>query len=495
MIGFNDGNLVATTAAGATVNGTLSPEIQIPRVNRITGFSSRGPNNGAPDIIKPDVAAPGVDIIAGETLFPNVNSGGGQFFQFLSGTSMASPHTAGVFALLKQAHPDWTPAIARSALMTTARQNIKETFGDAKADPFDIGAGFIVPRDALSPGLAYDAGFFDYLAFLCGAENQADIVSPATCAALEGAGFSLDSSDLNLPSIGIASLVGSQTVIRTVTNVTKHRRNFEVSVKAPRGIDVDVSPRSLRLAPGESATYEVTFTTKRRAVLNQWAFGSLEWCDGKENTDRSPIAVRPVAFSAPPEVRASGGTNGSTTFDVTFGYTGTYQVGVNGLVAGDRVDGNVADGDFEEVDYVVPPGTTLARFALYDEDIGASNDIDMQVFFLPAAGGAVFVGASGGGTSEEEVNIVNPAAGTYAVLVIDFATAAGPTAFSLFNYNLNGTNAGNTSLVLPAAVSAATSPVTVNWTGLETGTRSLGILTHSDGTAPLGQTELLISAQ
>jgi subtilisin family serine protease len=495
MIGFNDGALINSTAAGATVNGTLSPDFAIPRNNRITGFSSRGPNNGAPDIIKPDLAAPGVDIIAGETLFPNVNSGGGQFFQFLSGTSMASPHTAGVMALLKQAHPDWTPAIARSALMTTARQNLKKSFGDAKADPFDIGAGFLVPRDAFSPGLAYDAGFEDYIAFLCGAENQADIVSPAFCAALEAAGFSFDSSDLNLPSIGIASLVGSQTVTRTVTNVTRHRQRYEVSVKSPRGIDVEVSPRTLRLNPGESASYEVTFTTKPRAVLNQWAFGSLEWCDNKDNTDRSPIAVRPVAFEAPPEVRTSGGTNGSTTFDVTFGYTGTYQVGVNGLVAGNRVDDAVADGDFVAVEYTVPAGQTLARFALYDEDIGAQNDIDMQVAFVNANGQLVLVGASGGGTSEEEVNIANPAAGTYVVFVIDFATDAGPTAFSLFNYNLDGANKGNTSLVLPQAVSAATSPVTVNWTGLTTGTRSLGILMHSDGTAALGQTELLVNVQ
>ena len=101
MISSTDGFLLAGTAG---VNGTLSPTISIPRVDRITGFSSRGPNGGAPDIIKPDISAPGVNIIAGETLFPNAVAGGGQFFQFLSGTSMASPHTAGVFALLKQAH-------------------------------------------------------------------------------------------------------------------------------------------------------------------------------------------------------------------------------------------------------------------------------------------------------------------------------------------------------------------------------------------------------
>ena len=493
MIGFTDGNLINTTAAGSTVNGTLSPAIQIPRNNRITGFSSRGPNVGAPDIIKPDVAAPGVGIIAGETLFPNVNNGGGQFFQFLSGTSMASPHTAGVMALLKQAHPDWTPAIARSALMTTARQNLKKTFGDAKADPFDIGAGFIVPREAFSPGLAYDAGFFDYVAFLCGAENQTPIVDPALCADLEAAGFSLDSSELNLPSIGIAQLVGSETITRTVTNLTNHPTRYEVTVKKPAGIDVQVSPQVLRLGPGESASYEVTFTVKRRATLNQWAFGSLEWCSNQD-TVRSPIAVRPVPIAAPGELRAEG-TPGSVTFDVSFGYTGAYTVNVNGLTAGVREAADLPDGGDAVFFYTVPAGTTLGRWAMYDDDVGSQNDVDMFLFQLV---GATFVqiGASAGGTSEEEINVVNPAPGTYAILALDFATDAGDTPIAVFNYNLNGTNAGNTTLTLPAAaVSGTTESVTVDWQDLEAGTRSLGILSHSDGVATVGTTELLVNTQ
>jgi subtilisin family serine protease len=493
MISFNNGSLINTTAATGTVTGTLSPDIQVPRVNRITGFSSRGPFAGAPDIIKPDVAAPGVGIIAGETLFPNANAGGGQFFQFLSGTSMASPHVAGVMALLKQAHPNWTPAIARSALMTSARQNLRKTFGNVKADPFDIGAGFIEPRDALEPGLAYDAGFLDYVAFLCGAENQASIIDPAFCDDVEAAGFSLDSSDLNLPSIGIASLVGTQTVTRTVTNVGRHRERYEVKVQEPKGVDVRVRPSMLNLKPGQSATYEATFTVKSTAVFGAWTFGSLEWRSHDHGSVRSPIAVRPVKLSAPAELRAEG-TPGTVNFDVDFGYTGTYQVNVNGLAAGVRRADVVADGDFAQENFTVPAGTTLARFALYDDDNGATNDLDLQVFFFDGVN-FTLVGASGGATSEEEVNLVNPAPGIYAVLVIDFATPAGDTPYTLFNYNLNGTNAGNATVTAPPAVSGTTGSVRVDWTGLNTGTRSLGILNHSDGTATLGQTELLINTQ
>ena len=81
-----------------------------------------------------------------------------------TGTSMASPHVAGAFALLKQQHPDWTPAMAKSAVMTTARQGLLKTDGTEPADPFDVGAGELLPSDAGDPGLAYHAGFLDYLA-------------------------------------------------------------------------------------------------------------------------------------------------------------------------------------------------------------------------------------------------------------------------------------------------------------------------------------------
>jgi subtilisin family serine protease len=493
MIRSDAGFLLAGTPG---LNGTLSPDISIPRVDRITGFSSRGPNNGAPDIIKPDISAPGVDIIAGETLFPNAVASGGQFFQHLSGTSMASPHTAGVFALLKQAHPDWTPAMARSAIMTTARtQGVRKSFGPDAATPFDMGAGVISPREAFNPGLVYDAGLEDYLAFLCGAEFQAgvDAVGEENCAALEAAGYPTDSSDLNLPSIGIADLVGTQTIRRTVTNVGDQTRRWRSHVEEPPGVDVRVQPESMVLAPGQSATFEVTFTTQSNAVFNQWAFGKLLWFVGS-NYVYSPIAVRPIRLAAPAEVRAEG-SPGEVDIPVQFGYSGDFNVAVNGLVAGTRRQGTLNDGAFSQQNFNIAAGTTLARFAMYDEDNGnGANDHDLQVFFFNGTA-FVNVGNSGGVSSEEEVNVVNPAPGTYAVLVIDFATPPGPTPFTLFQYSLNGTNAGNTTVVAPAAVNGTTGEVNVSWPALPAATRHLGILNHREGTTTLRQTELLINTQ
>ncbi|CAN5351772.1 hypothetical protein BH24PSE2_BH24PSE2_19780 [soil metagenome] len=501
MIGFFDGMLVMETAETETVVGTLTPDLMVPRVDRITGFSSRGPNAGAPDIIKPDVAAPGIGIIAGETPAPNVNASGGQLFQFLSGTSMASPHVAGVFALLKQAHPDWSAAIAKSALMTTARQNLRVTFGDDAATPFDIGAGLIDPDQALTPGLAYDVGLFEYVAFLCGAEEdltQPAIFTPESCDFVRDLGLPFDASDLNLPSIAVAELVGSQTVTRTVTRVAGGGFEYFASFEAPPGIDMRVSPTRVHLAPGESATYEITFTTTEEAEFGQFAFGSLTWTGADGTTVRSPIAVQPVRLDAPEELRAEG-TSGELSFEVDFGYNGPYEIDVDGLVAGTMQMNTIADeAESDPHFFGVPPGTTVARFSMFDEDIGdgdGSDDFDIFVFG-PGWQGFPFLGSSAGPTSEEEVNIVDPLPGTYAVIVVDFATDAGPTKYKIFNFDVTDEDEGNLTVTAPDTVAASTTEtVTVEWSGLRPGTRHLGALNHTDGTEVIDQTELLIDTQ
>ena len=135
-------------------------------------FSSRGPDGAANDIIKPDVTAPGVNILAGHTPTPPRIEGGapGQLFQSISGTSMSAPHVAGVAALLKQLHPAWNGDMIKSALMTTGRQDVVKENGTTAADPFDFGGGHIVPNSAADPGLVYQASFNEYLAFLCEAD-------------------------------------------------------------------------------------------------------------------------------------------------------------------------------------------------------------------------------------------------------------------------------------------------------------------------------------
>jgi len=481
MISFHDG----VTLAGETgVNATLDAANAVPALNRIAGFSSRGPNNGELDIIKPDLSAPGVAILAAES-----PAQGGQLFQSIGGTSMASPHVAGAFALLKQAHPDWSPAMARSALMTTARQGLKKTFGDTAADPFDIGAGEILPSDGFDPGLAYDADIFDYVRYTCGSETQPQIFTAGTCAFFG----SIDSSDLNLPSIGIGDLIGAQTITRTVTSVANNNGNksYTVSVDAPPGIDVSVSPSSIKLKPGQSASYEVTFSTNSEAVLDEWTFGSLTWAHGGEYSVRSPIAVKPSAFSAPSD--ASGAdTDGNLSYDVIFGYSGDFNATMNGLAEGEGQSDVVPDGANTLHFFVVPPGTTLARFSLFDDEIGAQNDLDLQIQGPDPS--FPFVCLSGTPTSEEQCDLVNPAPGLYAAFVIDFASDPGDTAYTLWNFNLDGTDAGNATVTAPAsAVSGTTGNVNIDWSGLTPGARHLGIVSYDDGANPLNaQTEVMI---
>lgn len=133
----------------------------------MAAFSSRGPNGAAGDVVKPDLIAPGVVVLAGNTPASQVGAPG-PLSQAISGTSMSTPHVAGVAARLRDAHPDWSPATIRSALMTGGRQNGTKEDGTTNADPFDVGGGHIVPTPAADPGLVYGAGFIDYLRFLCG---------------------------------------------------------------------------------------------------------------------------------------------------------------------------------------------------------------------------------------------------------------------------------------------------------------------------------------
>ena len=278
----------------AQINGGQATDLPAPWM---AAFSSRGENPVAPDIIKPDVAAPGVNILAGASPFPDPGFVPGELFQSIGGTSMSSPQVAGAFALLKQAHPNWSAAMARSALMTTAYQDVMKEDGVTLADPFDMGAGHISygkanKGSAVEPGLAYDAGLFEYAAFTCGMDWG--VFTPGSCDFLESIGVPSEPYNLNYPSIGIASLVGSQTIVRTVTSVAKEKgwRDFFVSVDAPPGYEVSVSPSSLSLKSGDSATYEVTFTNLD-GPIGEWRFGSLTWSDTTGHYDvYSPIAVR-----------------------------------------------------------------------------------------------------------------------------------------------------------------------------------------------------------
>jgi subtilisin family serine protease len=436
-------------------------------------FSSRGPLlAGGGDLLKPDVIAPGQDILA--SVAPPGN--GGLDFNLYSGTSMSAPHVAGVAALLKQLHPSWSPMMIKSALMTSAY----DVLDGPNTNPLVIfrqGAGHIKPNSAADPGLVYNSGFNDWLAFLCGTTNG---VSPSTCSALAGAGYSFDPSDLNVASIAIGDLAGIQTVKRKVTNVGSVAATYTASTTGLSGITATVSPSSLTLNPGETKPFTVTFT-RTTAALNAYTGGQLTWTDGT-HTVRSPIVIQPVALAAPASVS---GTGGPINYSVKFGYNGTFSATARGLVPATTSPGTVAQDPGQSFtpggpgttsfSVVVPAGTTHARFSLFNAFTSGSQDLDLYVY-----NGATLVGASAGGTADEEVNLRNPAAATYTVWVHGFAVNPSPTNFTLFTWVLGSVDAGNMAVTAPStATIGATGNINLTFSGLAPTTKYLGSVAYS----------------
>ncbi|XP_068653376.1 subtilisin-like serine-protease S [Aristolochia californica] len=261
---------------------------------RIASFSSKGPNSLNSEILKPDIAAPGLNILASwSPALKKMN------YNILSGTSMACPHVTGISALIKAVHPTWSPAAIKSAIMTSATNLDKN--GDLitadpegrDADPFDYGSGFMDPVAALDPGLIYDTGPEDYKNFLCSIGYDV-----ASLRLLTG-----DNSickkpypsplDLNYPSISVPDLRGSRSVTRTVTYVGKGRSIYRAVVTSPRGINVTVTPKLMFFTSyGQKSIYTVKFKVVRPS--KGYVFGSLTWRK-KHVKVTTPLVVRVAA--------------------------------------------------------------------------------------------------------------------------------------------------------------------------------------------------------
>ncbi|CAI5955336.1 unnamed protein product [Closterium sp. NIES-65] len=299
-------NTTAPTALAAastvsTLNGVRIPASMSPAATAapvVAYFSSTGPlakpSAATPaaypsnTILKPDIIAPGVQLYAA---FPGRTVGSKGGFEALSGTSMATPHIAGIAALIIQQHPDWTPSQIMSAMMTTARTTntgngaIKNEYG-AAASPWEIGAGHVVPAMVVNPGLTYDAGEQDFKNFLAG-QNYNRAKGEFGTASLRA----LSAKNLNRPAISLPKVHNKASVTRTVTNVADTTSTYTVRIKKPAGVKVKVSPSSFTIAPGQRKTYKVTVVVKWAS--QSFKFGSLTWVDNKGHSVRSVLAVQP----------------------------------------------------------------------------------------------------------------------------------------------------------------------------------------------------------
>jgi hypothetical protein len=310
-------------------------------------------------------------------------------------------------------------------------------------------------------------------------------VNPSVCSALVAAGYSLDASDLNVAAIAIGDLVGSQTVTRSVTNVGHRRSTYTASVSGMTGITAAVSPSSLTLWPGQTKSFTVTFT-RTTASSNAYVGGQLSWSDAT-HTVRSPLVVRPVPLSAPAQVL---GTGSSLSYPVGFGYTGAFGASARGLIPATITDGTITDDPANSfsptgqgvvaIPFTIPDGVTYARFSLFDANVSPASDIDLYLFK-----GATLVGASGGGTSSEEVNLLNPPAGADYVLYVHGYQVPSAASFRLFSWLLESAAEGNMSVTAPSAATlGVTGTIGVTFNSLAPGTKYLGSVVYS-GTAGL----------
>lgn len=389
--------LSANTGVKATwVTGTATPA----QADVVASFSSRGPLG---DFIKPDVTAPGVQILAGMTpqhLASDTALGPqGQLFQAIAGTSMSSPHAAGVAALVKAAHPSWTPGQVKSALMTSAvQQGVVKEDGVTPSDPFDRGAGSIRADRAVDPLVTFDESAADFAA------ASAD---------------PLTRINLNIPSINAPTMPGSVSTSRTMVNVSGRQLLMRATTTAPAGGSIRVSPSVFTIAPGRSQTIDVQIDGRNLAKDQQY-FGQITLApfSGPGN----PV-VLPVAFYAkqggavslshvcdPLEFRRGGSTSCTVTATNRSFSTANVDVRVTGALWPFLSVGNVTPPATKELTGVVRWSGSLTPAEPADIHIADGTDTT-PAGYLPLS---LFGIAPIGGVGDETAVNFNVPAFTYA---------------------------------------------------------------------------------
>ncbi|XP_074290159.1 subtilisin-like protease SBT4.3 [Silene latifolia] len=283
-------NPKANILKSETRNDTTAPDI--------AQFSSRGPNTIASDILKPDISAPGVDILAAYSpkghLSPDFpEDQRSATYNMISGTSMACPHVAGAAAYVKSVHPDWSPAAIKSSLMTTANPMTSSTNTDAE---FGYGSGNVNPTKATNPGLVYDTTVKDYITFLCRLGYDAGKIvtftgNPnVTCPK----NTTHSPNDVNYPSL--SALVDAQDPFslkfnRCVTNVGAANSTYTAKITCvSRQARITVNPSTMTFGSSkETKCFNVSVVGKGLPETT-FVSASLVWTDGVHIV-RSPIVV------------------------------------------------------------------------------------------------------------------------------------------------------------------------------------------------------------
>jgi len=244
----------ASAVAGGTATVTVDPEtfgvIDPAAGDILAGFSLRGPTaSPLQNLQKPDITAPGVNIL--------VAVPGG--YDFISGTSMSSPHVVGAGLLVQQANPDWTPVEVRSALQMTALNEGTKEDQSTPWDPGDVGSGRVDLNQAALAGLVMHEIFANFLA-----------ANPAAGG---------DVRTLNLPAVRDVNCTPSCTFTRTVRNTLDAPSSWSISSTVNSGdFNVTVTPASFSFTGDvtETQTLEITLAPNGTIPLS---FGTIDFVE------------------------------------------------------------------------------------------------------------------------------------------------------------------------------------------------------------------------
>lgn len=382
--------------SGPTAAAALDPNgHDDTRVPALADFSGRGPADGSQPALKPDVTAPGVNILGAVPPVP----GSGRMWDATSGTSVAAAHVSGLAAMIQAAHPSWSPMAIRSALLTTA----DDVTG---AGMFAEGSGLVDPLRALDPGLVFDA-------------------DPA------------EGTAANQPTMVVRDLVGATAIRRTVTNVSDRAETYTADVSGLGQVDATVRPATFRLRPGQSRTLRIRLVAGAGVPFDRPVTGHLAWHGSRGHEVRSAVVVTADELTAPPEARGIGST-GAVRLTGRSGFTGNLDVSVAGLVgsstrtlvleraaAFDPQDPIPTEGARLR-EYDVPAGTAAVRFDL-DSVRDGGEDLDLYVY----RDGVLVESATDRG-ADARVTMLRPEPGTYQVFAV--ASALDRSAFTLARF-------------------------------------------------------------
>jgi hypothetical protein len=451
--------LVASTDLKATLVPGDTTGLKAPPVPQIAGFSSRGPSNAVnSDLLKPDIAAPGVNVIAGVSPLDPMHHG--NQYGLMSGTSMAAPNLAGMAALMFGKHPKWSPMTVKSAMMTTT-SDVYNADGSVNADNFATGAGSADAEAMAAPGLVYDSNDKHWNKFLTGR---------------------IAARDVNVPSYAVSDVAGSTTVTRTVTALENGRWSFSADVP---GFTVSASPAKLNLKKGKSATVKVTFA-RDGAEANTWQHGSLTWSGGKKRAAdvTSPVTLRAVDVAAEPAIEGTG-AEGSADLTLTGGVTDTVEPTILGLgKATDEVFAKVpgplwgGTDDFNQLSLTaVEPGTTTVSWSLQSGDEAA----DWDMYVITPGGHTLQVANT---SNPEQLTLSDPTPGNYYVVSNLYSSPGGASSPATLSTVTTQGSAGNLDLSSDrvALTQGEDTTVTASWSGLTEG-HWHGLITWAPGIA------------